>query len=167
MSMPAEDRRKNPAPMTIDQMTWVAEQTEHAVRKTARKVVLSALVGYVILFAGTLGVYHNGQATSSNEQKAIIQSGNVVAVDGCNRDFQDQQRWINLLERLRDASVASYKDGRVDEERYQQALEFYSGEIALANKAVPDCRKSEHILTDDPDADRQRVRPLYPKSEDG
>jgi hypothetical protein len=164
--MPAEDRRRNPQPMTHEQMSWVAEQTEHAVRKTARKVVLSALVGYIILFAGVMGVYHNGQSTSSNEQKAIVQSGNIVAVDGCNRDFEDQKRWINLLERLKDSSELAYKPGRTTEAQYRTAIEFYSGEIALAKKALPDCRQAEHILTDDPDADRERVRPLYPK-EDG
>lgn len=113
-----------------------------------RSKVRGALVGYVILVAGVFGMYYNGQHVSGAEHDAVVRSSTAVAIDGCNRDFAQQEHFIDLLRRLRHGSQAAYKAGNVTPEQYALAQKFYASEIARAWSELPDCRKV--VVTDAP-----------------
>ena len=147
-------------PMTEDQLDFMSKQSERAAHKATRRTLRSAFVGYVILIAGVLAMYQNGQHVSNGERDAIIRSGTVVSVEGCNRDFADKEQFISLLERLQSASKRSARlqHLKTTDPQVKLALDFYSDEIARAKRELPDCRREQHMLTDDP----ERTQPWPP-----
>jgi len=155
------ERRKVPAPMTQEQLEWITEQNQKAAEKATRRTMRRALVGYLILTFGVLAMYLNGQHVGGAERDAIVQSGRVVSVDGCNRDFGDAERFLALLQRLKRANEASFKAGNITPQAHDAAIQFYNKEIARAERSVPDCRKAAKVVTSDPDADLKKIVPLY------
>ncbi len=166
--MPAEDRRKNPQPLTPEQLEWVTEQTKRASEKAAHKAAVvaakhvqrRALVGFLILLIGIIVAQSIGNRTSSQERQSIVDSGKIVAVESCNRDYEDRVKFRSLLIRLKGAALANYAAGDSDKARRDAAVEFYDTE--LANYALFDCRRAEAILTSDPEHDRERTTPYWP-----
>lgn len=133
------------------------ESSARAVARTLRR----AFVGYVILFGGILAMYHNGQNTSNAEREAIVESGQVVSVAGCNRDFHTIETLRGILmsgKRIQEKQAA---EGEITPEALERANAYY--DTQLARLVLPDCREAEKILTDDPDAEIAVPKPLYPK----
>lgn len=160
------DRRKNPPTLTEEQLRFFANENRRTARKATHKTLRGALVGYLILIVGVIAMYENGQQVSENERDAVVKSGRVVAVEGCNRDFEQQARIIKLLQRLKAANNEQFKRGKISAQQHDTAIKFYAAEIARASDALPDCRRAESILTSNPDADLTRIRPLYPSKPD-
>jgi hypothetical protein len=148
--------------MTEEQLEFFAAQTAHITRRHLRNWVRAALLGFAILASGVGYAIHDTASRSDKAGQAIVDSGRVVAVDGCNRDFRAQERFISLLERLSTAAQDSYKHGRSTEEQMRRAMSFYEAEIARAKAALPDCRDAEHVVTDDPNVPRPTMHPLRP-----
>lgn len=124
-----------------------------------RRWIAGAAIGYGVIFLGSVGMYLNGQSVSSNERGAIIQSGDVVAVVGCNRDFESIGSQRGLLIRAR----AAIQDAKISSDEKAAAVQFYSDE--LAKLQYPDCRKAKDILTSDPDGVFRPPVPLWKNPE--
>lgn len=157
------DRRQNPPPLSEEQLTFFADLQKESTHRSLRRWGRGAVIGYAILIAGVFAMYENGQSVSEQERQAVVKSGTVVAVEGCNRDFRAGKRFIKLLTRLKMSSDAQYASKRITAQQHDAAIEFYAGEIGLAKSKLPDCRHAESILTDDPDADLNHTKPLYRK----
>lgn len=153
--------------MTPDQLAWITEQNEYHAKRATRRTLKAAFVGYLILFAGVLGMYLNGQHVGNEERQAIVASGRTVSVDGCNRDFRDKEDFIDLLTRLKQANSDAFKrlppPLKADaQQRYEDSQDFYNDEIKTASAERPDCRKAAEVVTSDPNADVAKIVPLYP-----
>lgn len=148
------------APMTEEQLDFFTQQTVRAVKKATRRFAVAASVGYLLLIAGVVGMYENGQSVSAAEQNAIVRSGRAVAVDGCNGRFQDRQKIRAVFQRSKDATEELYKHGALSKARRDSSIEFYDHE--LREFPLPDCRAAEKILTDDPGHSTTQPVPRFP-----
>lgn len=148
-----------PAPLTEEQLHWIEQQTIAAAEKAGKYVWKRAIWGFVVFVVALILVagYNNHQNTVSRD--AIVQSGQAVAVDGCNRDYQDRVQFRGLLERLKEASKVSYQSGRTTKDQYDTAVDFYDDQ--LKKFALPDCRDAENLLTSDPNKDLPVIKPYY------
>jgi hypothetical protein len=158
--------------MTEEQLLFFAEESRRAAEKGTIRGIHAyrrqAIIAFVIL---VLGVGYNSyigvqgsveRAKIANEaREAIVQSGRVVAVDGCNRDYADRVKFRNLLLRLQAASAVSRTQTPEQRKRSQQ---FYKTE--LANYPLIDCRRARDIITDEPDELRTAPEPWYPANPD-
>jgi predicted negative regulator of RcsB-dependent stress response len=129
----------------------------------------SAVVGFVILALGLIGGQYQGFEQQSHDRaartkaanaqrKAIVESGNIVAVEGCNLNFRAIQGTRGVLE---DAKVSLEKNRKkLTDEQYRQAIAFYNDELDNKLK-LPDCRAAGHILTTDPAKVGTPELPLY------
>lgn len=149
--------------MTEDEIIeFFASETEKAAKRASRRTLRAALVGYLVLFVGVFGMYWNGQHVSGTERQAVVDSGRVVAIAGCNRSFKANQGFRALFTRLIRVTEAQAKRGEISQYQAQQSLRFYRAERAKIK--LPDCRQAGRILTDDPEADIRHIPPLYPGS---
>jgi hypothetical protein len=150
----------HPTPMTEEQLEFFTFQTRHAVSKALRKFAAGAAIGYLILAGGVVAMYENGQSVSDSEQNAIVQSGRAVAVDSCNRDYTSRESYRGLFFRLLAVIDEQVRQGEVTKRQGEFAKRFYRGE--LAKLPLPDCRKAEKVITDNPDRTTRVPTPLYP-----
>lgn len=148
--------------MTFEQMEWITEQTETAVRKALRTYSRRATIGFCLLFAAFMGNLLWSNKLSSDARRAVVRSGDLIAVDGCNRDFQDRVAVRGVLIASRDFTKNAYKRLNLTPEELQLRLDFYNAR--LKELPLPDCRKSDDILTDDPGDAVTVPTPLYPQS---
>lgn len=157
-----------PPGMTVEQLDFFTEQTERAVEKGVKEGVRQyrnrALQGFAILLAGLMILTFLQQQETSDaraardaQQKALVQSGRAVSVDGCNRDFVTAQSFRATITRLKEAT-----DSRADQtpEARRTAVAFYQGVLDIS--PLPDCRKAETVITDNPAAPVRIVRPYFP-----
>lgn len=157
-----DDRRAEPQPLTEEQMAFFTAQTERAVHKAVRRTRNGAVAGFLILLVG-LGAAFRAQAHDQQVARdAIVKSGTVVAVDGCNGRFHDRQSLRSLFERLQDAVKEQAKQKHIPESNpeVQFALKFYRDE--LHRLPLPDCRPTAKILTDSPFPPVKIPAPLHP-----
>ncbi len=157
---PNIDRRANP--LTEAQLGLVETETRRAVKRALKTQRRRTMGAFLLLLVGLMLVVGLQQHDDSEAREAIVRSGTIVAVDGCNRDFRNDMRLRRSFQRLKDASTASFEAGRVDFDRYAAAQEFYDREISFLDG--PDCRRAASIITSDLDQLRRPVRPLYPGS---
>lgn len=157
----------DPPILTPEQLDYFTEQTRRVVqreraydRRRFTRWIRGALVGYFVLFLGILAMYQNGQSTSDSERAAIVQSGRVIAVDGCNRDFKTNERVRNLILAAQELTNQQIAKGKVTPEEAQQARDYYNSQ--LAGLVLPNCTEAETLLTDDPNAVIDVPTPLKP-----
>src|SRR5690349_20908769 len=117
------DGEHTPPPgMSQEQLDYFAEETRRAAEKGARegsrKTARNGLIGFLILLAGVGFNSYDTRHQAAQASKAIVASGAVVAVDGCNRDYRDDVRFTKLLERLKAASDLSYKLGKTTQAQH-------------------------------------------------
>lgn len=148
-------------PLTEAQLQWFADAEAHSVKTAVDRVQKRALAAFLILFAGIAGNFYVNSHDANQQRDAIVASGQVVAVDGCNRDFKTGNDFINLFQRLDEANSAALKSGRITQEDRDLAHGFYASEIAKKEAAQPDCRQSRDLLTSDPDKTRDVPTPLH------
>lgn len=162
---PIHDPEKDDDPrkecLTEEQLDYFSEQTRRAVKKAVRNYSRGAILGFLILLGGIGVVQITQNHENQDAQKALVQSGRVVAVDGCNRDFKYVERIRSLLGRLSDANKQAYEAGGITGEQYARAQAFYKSE--MARQKLPDCRRAEQVLSDDPEKPINPPTPLYPK----
>lgn len=146
----------------------MGEQTERALKnqqKTTdariKKIVRSATVGFLILTIGLAASVYTQSSDSDKGRTQIVLSGRAVAVDGCNRDFTDRQVARSQTGRALVIIKHEHDLGNSTDREYRLGLDFYRKQ--LQSQALPDCRKAEAVLTDDPDAKVVVPEPLYPK----
>lgn len=160
---------------SIDLIEWIEEGQHRATSKALKRYSLGALLGFLILFVGLVVVRHEDAnrakeataariAVADSQRKAIVQSGTVVAVGGCNERFKDRQEVRAVLEASKAESLKAYNAGDITKERLRRSLAFY--DQRLDGLPLPDCRQSQNILTTDINAVPPVPKPLYPGSPD-
>lgn len=146
----------------LDFFTYAAHRTAtKAARTAAQHVQRRALGGFLILLAGLMLVLWLSAHDSTDSRAAIVKSGRVVSVSGCNRDFNTQTALRGVLISSDQFSRQALETGRITAEEYQIRREFYNQQ--LANLVLPDCRDSEKVVTDDPRDIQSIPDPLYPE----
>lgn len=138
-----------PEGVSEDEARWYSQQRQADIRYALKHYSRRATTWFAILTVAAIlnGVYTSQQ--SGRGRDAIVTSGRVVSVAGCNRDYQDREKFRELLIRLKQAARASAAaDPNADPERLRAALDFYNDQL----KAYPslDCRASAKVITDDP-----------------
>lgn len=123
------------------------------------------VVAWVFLFGTSAGVYQLGSDEARKSRAAIVVSGRVVAVEGCNRDFKS----LTVARKTLDAQRAGLKvfvdDGTITQAGYDKSVANLDKLEPLLT--APDCRKVAALLTDDPrDTRFPPPFPLYPGSPD-
>ena len=147
----------SPQNLTPEQRAWVKAIALDAARHVQRR----STVGFIILLVGLATVLWLGEHHASSARKAIIDTGRIISVDGCNRDFKSRQEIREVLLRSKEFQDGALERGDITKSEYQRAIEFYDERLEAL--PLPDCRKSETILSDDPDEVPAKPTPLYPE----
>lgn len=147
-------------PLTQEQLDFFSTQTAEAVKKSNKRVLRSAFAGYLILLVGVFGMYENGQSVSGNERQAVVDSGTVISVDGCNRDFQDREVLRAQIEKGKKTTLQYVKDGTLTQKQADRAIRE-TDEFLKSYPSI-DCRPAAKILTDNPDDVTRIPEPMYP-----
>jgi hypothetical protein len=150
--------------MTDEQLAWITEQVDRAAHKAAHRTMKGAVIGYVILFLGVLGMYFNGQSVSKKERGAVVDSGRIVSVDGCNRDYNTIQTLRDEISKSKKRTQQLVKEGTLTQAQADRAIEQTND--LLERYQLPDCRKAETVLTDNPEDVSKQPVPRFPPSED-
>lgn len=163
-----DDVSETQPPMTKEQLDFFTHQTEKAVEKALTKYTKRAILGFLLLFVGFLFNAWNNEnqwdrieATSEEGRAALVESGDIIAVDGCNRDFKTTQALRGVLIASADFNKQNFRNGVIDKATLDERLDFYAEQ--LSNLALPDCRRTQGILTDEPDHPLKVPEPLYPE----
>lgn len=146
---------------------FISGGARHALKIYSRRM----LVGFVILLLGVGYAIHISNSDSAAARRAqadankataaaIVASGRAVVVDSCNRDFKSNGRLRGLLLRAEAEIPKAVKKGRFTPNEAKDALAFYNKE--LARIPLPDCRKAQNSLTDDPNKPIRQPVPLHP-----
>lgn len=159
---------KNRIAAALDRRRERREANEERLRTTFvscwlfRQWRRNALLGYVVLLLG-LGANSLIDRDRANQgRSALAESGNVVSVSGCNRDFRLYQKVRAVFERSLQAAQDQHDQGLTTDAQYEKVKAFY--EDQLTNFSLPDCREVANTLTDDPtrSGDKTAPIPLYP-----
>jgi hypothetical protein len=118
------------------------------------------LVGLIVAFRVGADYNAHNNAVADQNRNAIVQSGRVVSVDGCNRDFKSISSLRGLLLRAQVSIAVQHKAGILEGRQYQDAVRYY--QKALDDIKLPDCRRAKKVVTDDPTQIRREPTPLYP-----
>lgn len=152
-----------PDSFTQEQLDFFTEQTRRAVTKATKRQARHNLVGFLALLFGLIVALYVAHADRVRAQNAIVRSGTVVAVDGCNARYRDRQALRDLFVRLQAAVKEQAKEQHLDPkgQQTQFALRFYRDE--LGRLPLPDCRPTAHILTAVPFPPAKQPTPLHPR----
>lgn len=153
--------------MTAEQLEWFSEESQRLSSKVLRIYSRRAALGFAILL---IGFFYNAcnnarqwdriANDADSSRNAIIASGNIVAVEGCNRDFNSLTALRGVLLASQDFATQAFKRGTLTQTQLNERLDFYAKQ--LANLQLPDCRRSAHVLTDRADAPLVLPQPLHP-----
>lgn len=146
----------SPETMTERQREWI----NHIALDAARHVQRRSLIGFLILLVGVGTTLYVGDKNADEARKAIVDTGRIVSVDGCNRDFQSRKEVREVLQRSKDFQLAALERGDITQAQYKRAVEFYNDR--LKGLPLPDCRHAESIVSDDPDEVPAMPKPLHP-----
>jgi len=150
--------------MTQEQLEFFTEQTERAAEKASKRGYEAALkqarLGFALLLIGIGAVFYLNQKDDADARTAIVDSGRAVSVSGCNRDYEDRVKFVELLLRGKAAVLMAHKTGQQTEAQRDRGLEFYDRQ--LKDYTLIDCRKSEDVVSDDPDAVADAPAPYWP-----
>lgn len=135
---------------------YVTTEVKEALNKYRRE----ALIGFLVLLFGVLAAITITLKQGDDSRSAIVKSGNLLAVDGCNRDFVSREEIRSVLTASQGFQARAFKNGTITQEQYDSALAFY--EERLKALPLPDCRVAQHTLTSDPKARIKVPDPRYP-----
>lgn len=154
-------------PFTDEQMEYLWERdirlsthgTEWS-RKHIRAYARRATAGFLVLALGVAGAFYAGGRDSAHSREAIVKSGRVVSIFGCNRDFVTVNRLRDVLSRSADFQRAALARGDITQAQFDRAAAYFREQ--LAGLPPVDCRPSATLITDDPTDIGQVPKPLYP-----
>lgn len=138
----------------------VKSHLDYAAEAAVRRYRNRALIGFLILLAGLVTTDILRRQDSENARTAIVRSGRVVAVDGCNRDFRSAQNLRSIFLALIADTNRRQKLGIISSEQRDRAITFY--QERLATTTLPDCRLAQAVITDDITSVDHPPDPLYP-----
>lgn len=145
-------------------VTLIEAGTRRAVQKALAHYRRQAVWAFVILGIGLVIAFAVQRYDNAATNDAIVSSGSVVAVEGCNRDFTRDMRWRRTFIRFRIGNRISYKAGRTPFTRYVMMQKFWDKEIRELDKTLPDCRDAATSITVNTTRHLTVPRPLYPGS---
>jgi hypothetical protein len=165
----ADDSAETPSqPLTREQLDFFTEQTRRAVNKALLRYAKRAAVGFLLLFLGFLFNAWNNEnqwerieSSSDEARAALVESGDIIAVDGCNRDFETVKALRGVLIASAEFAQNAYNQGIITESDLDQRKRFYAEQLSTLSLA--DCRKAQGILTDDADHPLKMPAPMYPE----
>ena len=155
---------------TPEQVKAVQNEAKRAADREAAKVlrryVRGAVAGFLILLSGL--VIQNRVESADREDRrqeaaearqAIADSGNAIAVTGCNRDFTATRK-LRALIRGQRGQIEQYRiEGTLTDAQARRAQEQISQNIR--ETPLPDCREVQNAVTDDPDQRITVPEPLF------
>lgn len=147
-------------PLTEEQLALISTWTTHATKKSLRHYTRNAIIGFLILLASNLYVWIDSNNDSSKQREAIVESGKVVSVAGCNRDFNTITALRGVLTNARSFQDAALKRGDITQAQYGRAQVYYDEQLKALK--LPDCRDAEAILTSEKGEVPPAPKPLYP-----
>ena len=140
---------------------------KNAIRAYQRR----AIGGFLVLFLGLGGAFYLDRQHNEDRRKEIIQqgakqdraivaSGDAIAITGCNRDYE-------TIDALRDQLEVSLK--RIDSLEKDGTYSPRQAEVArdstrefLSKYHLPDCREADNTLTAEPKKPIIVPAPRYP-----
>lgn len=160
-----------PAGMTEEQLAFFTEQTERATKKGTKEGVRrfrrTAVLGYLTLLVGLVFVWGQYQrdiserrVIATQQRHTLVESGRAVAVNSCNQRYEDRLQIRGVLIASRQFVKDQAKRGVITPERRKTSLDFY--DERLRQLKLPDCRKDQKLLTDDPATPIPDIPPFYP-----
>jgi hypothetical protein len=158
-------------PLTEAQRRLLADEMHESVRRALHTYTRNAIVGFLILLAANIFVWRTVQSlndsrradivrTGVNAREAIVASGRVVSVEGCNRDFQTIKALRGVLATAKTFNEAAAKRGEISPTRLAETESFYAAELGTLQ--LPDCRVSARTLTANKNAPVREPTPLHP-----
>lgn len=156
------ETHERPPGMTEEQLNFFTEQNRYAVTKALNRYRTASLAAFLILFVGILLALYVNNDASEKEREAIVRTGRIVSVDSCNARYRDREALRDLFVRLQTAVVQQAKTEGLspDAPQVKFAIQFYKDE--LKRLPLPDCRRTEQILSSDPDKQTYKPTPLHP-----
>lgn len=146
----------------INQIHEEAREAVRGYRNRALAAFVLILVAYGYLFNVDQRADIDRQQDAKAARAAIVESGNIVAISGCNQHFRDRQAIRAVLFASRRVQQRARKRGDTTRAQYLDSIRFYRSQ--LTRLRLPDCRDTVRTLTDDPNRKPLVVpRPLYPK----
>ncbi len=159
-TFPEHERRSPPPGMTQEQLDYFTEQTVKAVEKGTKRGVKhyrnNALIGFALLVIGLFYVVH----LADESREAIVKSGRVVSVSGCNRDYHSLTALRGTLMASKKFTINAGKQGVISPAEVAVRVKFYDDQ--LENLKLPDCRIAAKVVTDDPTKIGDVPVPLHP-----
>src|ERR1044072_8487808 len=110
--------------LTRDQLAWIEEQVHRAADKAAKRTRNRALVGFLILLLGIGFTLRDSAHKADEARNAITDSGTVIAVDGCNRDFNSRVELRELLQSSLKITRNQHNRGLIKDIQYETAAKF-------------------------------------------
>jgi hypothetical protein len=155
--------------MTVDSPRMDRRRSDANLKNYAR----NAVIGYVVLILGVFGTYTIGQSndraarsrdqiTNQRSAAAILRSGNIIAVDGCNRDFRATKALRLVLRGGKRNVTKNLANGSITRKQAVEAFDFY--DQALTQLPLPDCRDSLNVLSANPETKQEVPTPLNPET---
>lgn len=149
---------------TEEQLAQIANESRNAADKALHRYVRQARIAFVIILAGVgFSLWDQGHQSDAS-RAAIVQSGRVVSVDGCNRDFHSISKLRTLLVAASNELERQYRHDAIPgltRAQYIRARKFYRDQ--LEGIPLPDCRHAKTVVTSNPNAHTRVPVPLYPK----
>jgi hypothetical protein len=168
--IPEPDSSK-PAPLTEEQLEFFTEQTRRVVDREVsaalRRYVRGAIVAYVLLVAALGYVLYSDNQQGADRRAdgiaarhQIVNTGNAVALAGCNRDFRTIKSLRAVLTNARDFQNAALRRGDITKIQFNRAAIYYKAQ--LDKLTLPDCRLAAHSVSDNVNRPVPFEVPLYP-----
>lgn len=136
------------AELAVDVAAIAAAEAKRVAKAENRTQRRNAVIGYVTLLLAVLAVFVTSQNDAEEARTAIVTSGKVVSVAGCNQDFDTTLKIQKLFARSLAGLKVQHDNGNITDEQYKVGKDFYTDQ--LASFTLPDCRKVEKIITSDP-----------------
>lgn len=124
--------------LTDQQQALIAWNSRVQTRRSMRTYRRNAIVGFLVLLAGLGATRYMDVQQLNQSRQAVVDSGNAIVVDGCNRDFETARRQREAL----------YKQPQRSGRRLTEAEK---NRIVRQLTPLPDCREVRNALTDNPE----------------
>lgn len=116
--------------------------------KSFKRWRVGATAAFVLLFASSWFAVQQATSLNAESRDAIVQSGTVVAVEGCNRDYITIKAEIANIESRRTNLKILTDEPKKKLPAYQEALANLDKNQGALEVALPDCRRSARLITD-------------------
>lgn len=141
-------RVPDPDTLTTEaQLELITHTAENAVKRFDKRRRHAARAGYLILLLGVIAAIWVSTHDAAANRDAIVQSGTVVAVEGCNRDFKTIGVLRAQVLKSKHQARLFYKEGTLTLPQLERTLA--QTDRFLKRYPQPDCRVAASVLTSD------------------